>query len=63
MAGEAKMSCEFESFKELFSTAKSFGGGRWCVKDQRPYPIQRLKTEVCFKCEECIINGGICDPI
>lgn len=57
------MSDEFKEFKELFSMAKSYGGVRWCVKDQRPYPIQSLNTESCFKCEGCIINGGICDPL
>ncbi len=57
------MSDEFKEFKGFFSTAKSYGGIRWCVKDQTTHPILTLKPEVCFKCKECIINEGICDPI
>ena len=36
---------------------------RWCVKKAQTVSFEILLELECWKCEEFILNSGICDPL
>jgi len=54
---------ENTAFDRLARKAATLHVYAWCVKRQWHRYTAGLKGRECLRCEDFVVNGGVCDPI